>query len=191
MSDRGVFVRQRSAYELGASLVASTQSAEVPSCFRKAQPAVGPASHSVSIVIVLPVILPKAHRTDLEVAALTERQKAAARTGVRAILSLPLDVDERSDHHPGMLPDIAATREPIMTSCPASRAISLGSCDPSRTVRSLTWAYNTDEASSRPTAFDRDSLLFPARSGAFVVRWWYDAQQGARTYHFRHLSVSW
>lgn len=40
-----------------------------------------------------------------------------------------------------------------------TRAPSLGRCDPSQTVRSLTWVYSSGEASSRPTAFDRGSLL--------------------------------
>lgn len=60
MSDRGMPVRQGSAYERDASLVASSRSMEVPSCFRKAQPAVGAASHWVGIMVVLPVVLPEA-----------------------------------------------------------------------------------------------------------------------------------
>jgi hypothetical protein len=124
MSDRGVFVRKWGAYELGTSLVACTHSVEVLSCFRKAQPAVGAASNSASIVVVLPVVLPEAHRTDLEVTALAERQEATAGTRVRTVLGLPLDVDERSDHH-GIQTGVAADREPIGTSCPVSRAMSL------------------------------------------------------------------
>ncbi|MDQ0908810.1 hypothetical protein QFZ22_004795 [Streptomyces canus] len=169
MSGRGVFVRQGGAYELGASLVASAQSVEVPSCFRKAQPAVGPASHSVSIVIVLPVILPKAHRTDLEVAALTERQEAAAGTWVRAILRLTLDIDQRSDH-PGMLPDIAAAREPISTSCPASGAISLGSLGFLGAVAALTCGGAVLKPGAHLGASPRCSPWFPAGSGTPMAR---------------------
>jgi hypothetical protein len=126
MSDRGVFVRHWGAYELGTSLVASTHRVEIPSCFREAQPAVGAASNSFRIVVVLPVVFPEAHRTDLEVAALTERQEAAAGTGVRTVIGLPLDIEERGVHH-GILSGIAVNRESMDTSCPASGAMSLGS----------------------------------------------------------------
>ncbi|MDX3075614.1 hypothetical protein [Streptomyces sp. MI02-7b] len=61
-------------------------------------------------MLILPVVLPEAHRTDLEVAALAERQETTTGTGVRTVLGLPLDVDERSDHH-GILPGTAADRE--------------------------------------------------------------------------------
>lgn len=78
MSDRGLLVRQRGAHELGTSLVASAHRVEVPPCFSETQPAVGAASNSVRIVVVLLIVLLEAHWTDLEAGALAERQEAAA-----------------------------------------------------------------------------------------------------------------
>lgn len=116
MSDRGMPVRQGSAYERDASLVASSRSMEVPfvlpqgSAGRWGRLALGrhhgrPARRP-----------PGSHGTDLEGAALTERQETAARSRVWTTLGLALNGDARSGR-PGMLPGIAAPREPMGTSC--------------------------------------------------------------------------
>lgn len=92
--------------------------AEVPTCLRETQPAVRTAPAPVPIVVVLPIVLPEAHGTDLVGSALIERQEAAAGTAVRAVLGVPLDVDEGADHH-GSLTRCAADRDPIDANCPS------------------------------------------------------------------------
>ncbi|WP_326608771.1 hypothetical protein OG930_04780 [Streptomyces sp. NBC_01799] len=81
------------------------------------EPAVRTAPDPVRIVVALPIVLPEAHGADLVASALIERQEAAAGTAVRAVLGVPLDVDEGADHH-GILPRRAADRDPIDTTCP-------------------------------------------------------------------------
>lgn len=80
MSDRWVFVRPRVVYESGASLVSGSHGTEVPAGLREAESAVRTAANPVSIMVVLPVVFPEAHGTDLVVGTLLSRQEAATAT---------------------------------------------------------------------------------------------------------------
>ena len=92
VSGTGAFAGQRGAYELSTSRVTGSQGMEVPTCLCEAQQTVRSASNPVGIVVVLPVVLPEAHGTDLEVATLIKRQETTAGTAVRAVLGLAMDV---------------------------------------------------------------------------------------------------
>lgn len=59
------------------------QPLNVATCVSQAEPAVGTTTHDARIVLVLPVVLPTTHRTDLVATALGQRHIAAARTDVR------------------------------------------------------------------------------------------------------------
>lgn len=115
MSDRWMLVGQRIADELGTPLVTGSHGMKVPTCLRKAQPAIRAAPDPVGILVVLPIVLPEAHGADLVAPALIERYEAAAGTAVRAVLGFPLNVDEGAGHH-GILPRRAADRDRIDTS---------------------------------------------------------------------------
>lgn len=126
MSDRGVFVRQRSAYELGASLVARPQSTEIPSGFREAEPAVGTAPHPVSIVVVLAVILPEAHGavSNPPRSSSVKKPQHGHRYGPSSACLRTLTNGVTMD---GIFPPSHDDHDPIDMSCPVSWTISLGS----------------------------------------------------------------
>jgi predicted transposase YbfD/YdcC len=97
-SGRRILARIRTSHELRAPLIAGTHSAEIPPRLREAEPPVRAAANPVGVVIVLPVVLPEADRADLIAAALAQRHKATARTGVRPVLGLALCIHKRSHH---------------------------------------------------------------------------------------------
>lgn len=170
MSDRWVFVRQGLAYERGTPLVTGSYGMEVPAGRREAEPAVRTASHAVSILVVLPVVLPEAHGADLEVAALIERQEATARTVVRTVLGLPVDVDERSDH--GWHSALPCRRSRPNRSRDVTGQLNhqLGKLGSSGAGLAADLCERTTRAPSGRGSLRGDSLLSPARSGAVVVQ---------------------
>lgn len=62
------------------ALIACTEGSVVPSRLVQAERTVRPASDERGVMIVLPVVLPEANRTDLEPATLVESEVAATRT---------------------------------------------------------------------------------------------------------------
>lgn len=84
----------------GVPLLAGPDEIKVPPRVTQAEPPVGSAPDGVGVVLVLTVVLPEAHGTDLERTSLAEREVSAAGTsegpvivarGHRAVLK-PLDV---------------------------------------------------------------------------------------------------
>jgi len=63
------------------ALVACTEGGIVPASLLEAEWAIGSAENIGGVVIVLPISLPKADRTNFERAALFEREATAARAG--------------------------------------------------------------------------------------------------------------
>ncbi len=61
------------------TLIASTKGEVVSSLVLQAEGAIRPAASNRSVMVVLPVVLPEAHRTDLEVATPGESSVATAR----------------------------------------------------------------------------------------------------------------
>src|SRR5689334_16225003 len=73
-------LRRRAADRLAVALDARAEAEEVDAALAQAD-AVRAAAALVGVVVVLPVVLPEADRTDLEAAALVQRRVTAARAG--------------------------------------------------------------------------------------------------------------
>jgi hypothetical protein len=62
------------------ALVACTERGVVLSCLAQGKGTIWPAAYHVGVLVVLPVVLPKADGTDFEAAALTQSQVTTTRT---------------------------------------------------------------------------------------------------------------
>jgi hypothetical protein len=81
---RWPFIGQWRAHIPAEAVFAGTERGEVAPRLGQAQSAVRPAEHHVGVRVVLPIVLPEAHRADSEARTLGEGQVPAARTCVRA-----------------------------------------------------------------------------------------------------------
>ncbi len=76
------------------TLFAGPERLEVSTSSGQAQPPVGAAANGVHIMLVLPVVLPEAHRAYLVPAPLTEGEESAARTRIRLVPARPAHIEE-------------------------------------------------------------------------------------------------
>src|SRR5207245_8791866 len=82
---------------LKKTTLGSSELMKVLACPSQAKVGIRPASYLLGVVVVLAIILPKAHRTNLVATSLQQRPAAATRTTIEApvIHSLLCDVGKR------------------------------------------------------------------------------------------------